>query len=85
MSAILRLKMSISSVKKVCDQNGEQSAEEIALQAVYGPEGSANSQWSKWTPSAGLTMYVTNPQAFGKVLPGQFYYVDLIPTSKDSL
>ena len=85
MSASLRLKMSIASVKSGCDQSGTKVNEEIALQAVYGPEGSANAQWSKWTPSANLTMYVTNPGAFGKVLPGQFYYVDLIPTDKDSL
>lgn len=85
MSATLRLKMSISSVKSSCDQNGVKSSEEIALQAVYGPEGSPNAQWSKWTPSANLTMHVSNPAAFGKVLPGQFYFVDLIPTDKDSI
>lgn len=84
-NAALRLKMSIASVKSSCDQNGDKVVEEISLQAVYGPEGSANSQWSKWTPTASLTMYVTNPSAFGKVLPGQFYFVDLVPTTKDAL
>ena len=77
--------MSIASVKSSCDQSGKKVGEEIALQAVSGPEGSPNSQWSKWTPSASLTMYVTNPGAFGKVLPGQFYFVDLIPTDKDGI
>jgi hypothetical protein len=85
MSATLRLKMSISSVKSSCDQSGAKVSEEIALQAVYGPEGSANSQWSKWTPSANLTMHVSNPGAFGRVLPGEFYYVDLIKSDKDSI
>jgi hypothetical protein len=85
MSATLRLKMSIASVKSGCDQSGEKTSEEIALQAVYGPEGSANARWSKWTPSANLTMYVSNPDAFGKVLPGQFFFVDITPTDKDSL
>lgn len=85
MSATLRLKMSIASVKSSCDQSGAKVSEEIALQAVYGPEGSANSQWSKWTPSAGLTMHVSNPGAFGRVLPGEFYYVDLIKTDKDGI
>jgi hypothetical protein len=84
MSATLRLKMSIASVKSSCDQSGAKVSEEIALQAVYGPEGSANSQWSKWTPSAGLTMHVSNPGAFGRVLPGEFYFVDLIKTDKDA-
>jgi hypothetical protein len=85
MTAKLRLKMSIASVKSSCDQSGAKVGEEIALQAAYGPEGSANSQWSKWTPSANLTMYVTNPHAFDRVLPGQFYFVDLIPTTKEAI
>lgn len=85
MSATLRLKMSIGSVKSHCDMNGEKSGEEIILQAVYGPEGTPNAQWSKWTPSANLTMHVNNPSAFGKVLPGQFFFVDLIPTTKDAI
>jgi hypothetical protein len=85
MTATLRLKMFIASVKSGCDQSGAKVNEAIDLQAVYGPEGSANSQWSKWTPSASLTMYVTNPGAFGRVLPGQFYFVDLIETDKESM
>ncbi len=84
-TATLRLKMWIASVKSSCAPDGSKSGEEIALQAVYGPEGSPNAQWSKWTPSASLTMYVTNPDAFGKVLPGQFYFVDLVPTDKDGI
>jgi hypothetical protein len=85
MSAILRCKMSVGSVKSSCDQNGDKNSEEISLQAVYGPEGSPNAQWSKWTPSAGLNIHISNPAAFGKVLPGQFFFVDLIPTDKDGI
>jgi hypothetical protein len=85
MNAVLRCKMSVGSVKSSCDANGDKVAEEIALQAVYGPEGSPNAQWSKWTPSAGLTMYISNPGAFGKVLPGQFFFVDIILTDKDAI
>ena len=83
--AVLRLKMSIASVKSSCDQTGAKISEEVALQAAYGPEGSPNAQWSKWSPSAGLTMQINNPGAFGKVLPGQYYFVDLIPTDKDAI
>jgi hypothetical protein len=78
--------MVVNSVKKICDNQGAISQEEIGLNAVYDnkPE-SANAQWSRWTPSASLTMAISNSQAFGKVLPGQFVFVDLIPTEKDSL
>jgi hypothetical protein len=84
--AVLRLKMLVNSVKTVHGSDGEPQQQELALSAVYSnKEGSANSQWSRWTPSASLTMTVSNPAAFGKVLPGQFVYVDLIPTDKDAV
>ena len=84
--AVLRLKMNVNSVKTVHGNEGEPYQQELALSAVYSnKEGSANAQWSKWTPSASLTMTVSNPAAFGKVLPGQFVYVDITPTDKDSI
>jgi hypothetical protein len=84
-SKVLRLKMLVQEVKNIVDNKGEKSQEEIRLNFVYGEEGTPNRQWSKWTPSAGLTMTINNPDAFGKVLPGQFMYVDLTPCEKDSL
>jgi hypothetical protein len=81
--AVLRLKCVVSSVKSVADAEGNKSQEELALSAVYsGSE--ANKQWSKYTPIASLTMTISNPAAFGKVLPGQFVFVDLTPTDKES-
>ncbi len=83
-NATLRLKMSVSSVNTLCDGTGAKVQEEIFLQAVYGPENSPNGQWSKWTPCARLMISVSNSAAFDKVLPGQFFFVELIPTTKDS-
>lgn len=86
MAAVLRLKMSVTSVKKISDNEGKPCQEEVSLTAVYSSEeGSANKQWSKWTPSGSLYMVISNPDAFGKVLPGQFMFVDLTPTDKESL
>lgn len=86
MSAALRLKMVVNSVKKVCDANGGITQEEISLMAVYSNlPGSANAQWCKWTPSASFSFSVSNPGAFDKVLPGRFFFVDLTETDKDSL
>lgn len=83
---MLRLKMVVNTVTRNADQNGDINSEEITASAVYSDkEGSANKQWSKWTPSGQLRFNVNNPDALGKVLPGQFYYVDLTPTDKDSL
>lgn len=85
-NAVLRLKMTVNRVATIHDNEGQPYQQEIALTAVYSnKEGSANAQWSKWTPSASLTMTVSNTAAFNKVQPGQFVYVDLIPTDKDSI
>ena len=83
--AVLRAKFSVYSVKKVCDGNGDVTQEEVQLSAVYGADGSANKQWSQWTPSGSLTMSISNKAAFDKLRPGQFFFVDLILTDKDSL
>lgn len=81
-----RLKMVVNTVKVDIDQDGNNIGESITLSAVYSEkEDAANKQWSKWTPSGQLTYYVTNPPALGKIRPGMFFYVDLIPTDKDSL
>lgn len=85
MTAALRLKMTVHTVKWSANEKGEKVSEELTLGAVYGPEGSPNAQWSKWTPSASLTMQINNPSAFGKVLPGQFVFVDLTITDKDAV
>lgn len=85
MTATLRLKMRISWVKQICDEYGKIRSEEIVLAAVYGKEGSPNAQWAKYTPAAQLIMQIDNPAALGKVLPEQFYFVDLIQTDKDAI
>lgn len=78
--------MTIGSVKSCADSEGNKTQEELSLNAVYSNKpDSANAQWCKWTPSAQFSFTISNPGAFGKVLPGQFVYVDITPTDKDSL
>lgn len=85
-AATLRLKLQVGSVKRCADSGGNITAEEVSLNAVYdNREDSANAQWCKWTPFGQFSFTISNPAALGKVLPGQFYFVDLIPTDKDSL
>lgn len=81
-----RLKLVVNTVSRNIDGSDNTSSEQITLSAVISDkEGSANKQWSKWTPSAGLNFVVSNPVVFGRFRPGQFYYLDLIETDKDSL
>lgn len=82
---MLRLKMNVQSVKRIADGEGHITGEEIELSAVYGKDGTANAQWSKWTPFGHLKFTVSNPDAFGKLLPGGFVFVDLSPAEKDSI
>ncbi len=82
----LRLKMVVNTVKRVANNDGSVQAEEITMSAVYSDkEGSPNKQWSKWTPTGSLSFTVTNPAAFDQVLPGKFFYADLIECDKDAI
>jgi hypothetical protein len=81
-----RLKMVVNTVKRSANDSGEIQSEEITLSAVASSkEGSVNAQWSKWTPFCNLSFTVNNPNVFGRILPGQFYYVDLERCDKDAL
>lgn len=76
---MLRAKVRVSEVVHVKNANGETESERVTLQAVYGPEGSENAQWSKWTPSANFSLQINNPDAIGKLSSGHEYYVDFTP------
>lgn len=85
MSAIIRAKMYVNTVS-LHDYGGETKTEEVTLSAVTSSvEGSANKQWAKYTPSGQLKMSIDNPLAQGRMKPGQYFYVDLIPCEKESL
>jgi hypothetical protein len=80
--AIMRCKMRVNWVKQSMSAEGKVESEEISLQAVYGPEGSENARWSRWTPSAQFSITVNNPEAFGRLSKGGEYFVDFIPVEK---
>lgn len=82
----LRLKMVVNTVLREADQNGEIQSEQLTLSAVYSDvEGSPNKLWSQWTPQGQLKFTVNNKAALGKVLPGQFYFLDMVQCEKDSI
>lgn len=82
----VRMKLVVNTVAEHGDQTAGKTGEEITLSAVYSEkEGSANQTWSKWTPTGNLKFFVTNPEVFGQFRPGQFYFADLVETTKDAL
>lgn len=76
------MKALVGSVRKVVDHLGAPTCEEVALQAVYN-DGGVNASWCKWTPHINFNFTISNPHAWDKIRPGQFYYIDLTETSKD--
>lgn len=66
--------MKIESVTKT------EYSEELKLSAVYsGDKNSEDNTFSEATPSAVLTMQITNKELHGKFAPGQKFYVDFTP------
>jgi hypothetical protein len=58
MSERLRAKFRVQTIGHT------EGARLLDLGAVYGKDGTANGQWSKFTPVGRLTMTVTNEAAF---------------------
>ena len=71
--------MRVSSVTHSKEADGTTSQEQVQLTAVYGPEGSENANWSKWTPAASFTIHINNPHAFGALSKGHEFFVDFTP------
>ena len=57
----------------------EGESREYSFSPVYGKDGSANADWSKWTPNGSLKMTINNPACFDKFETGQEYYLDFTP------
>ena len=58
-------------------------ADAVAFIPVYGKDGTANNQWSKWTPSGELKLYITNPALKDRFEVGKCYFVDLSDAPED--
>jgi hypothetical protein len=75
----VRAKFMCSSVTKNHD-----GGEGVALYAANGKNGTANAQWSKWTPGGNLTLTISNPEAQGRLVPGRYYFIDIDETTEDA-
>lgn len=77
----MRAKMKVSGITQY---GNPVSSEALAFTAVaaneYPADGSdENNTFAKWTPSAGLTMSITNPALLGQFKIGDTYYLDFTP------
>ena len=77
MRATVRAKLVCTSILNPGwkDADGRQ----VNFMAVYGQDGSDNASWSAATPSATLSMYITNPAAYEQFAEGKSYFLDFTP------
>jgi hypothetical protein len=47
--------------------------------------GPGNESYSKWTPSGGLNMCITNPDAFSQFEAGKVYDILITPTVEEKV
>lgn len=77
----MRAKMTIESVQVYRNKAGV-TQETIKMRAVakqgdYPSDGSdEDNSYAKFSPSATLEIAIANPELFGELNPGEFYYVD---------
>lgn len=73
---VMRAKMRINSIEKY------ETSEALNLLAVSKDEGypenglDENNTFAKFTPSANLSIHITNPDLVGKFKAGESYYLD---------
>jgi hypothetical protein len=75
----VRAKMKCYAVDRMKDGKPDTTCAEIRMMAVYDDGDPTNKSWSQATPSASVTMFVTNPAAIEAFEPGKNYFVDFTP------
>jgi hypothetical protein len=78
----MRAKLQVSDVKV------DQACDTVRFHAVsrndgYPEDGSdENNTFARFSPSASLEIQIANPELFGKLRPGQTFYVDFTPADQ---
>ncbi len=68
---MMRAKLTVESVQKLQDD------ESVVFRTKYNCEDSPeDNNYSKYTPSATATFWISNPNLIGKFSVGQQFYVD---------
>lgn len=73
---MVRCKMVCTEKAERFNQWNQQAGKDnvtVKLTAANGPQ---NQTWSKYTPSGGIELQITNPEAFEQFKLGQAYFVD---------
>lgn len=69
--------MQVQQVTNFGSQVQEVKMHPVCGNKPFGPNGeSEDNSFSRWSPSGELTLRITNPDLFGKIEPGQKFYLD---------
>ena len=76
---MMRAKMKVSAVK-ITEYGEVIEAAPVCGDRAFGPNGeSEDNTFARFTPAGSLSLTVSNPDLFGKIKPGQKFYVDFTP------
>lgn len=75
----VRAKFKVFNVERSKDTKPGEEWAKVEMQAAYNDGDPSNASWSKYTPSASCSMYITNPSAIEAFEVGKFYFVDFTP------
>lgn len=79
--------MNIRAKFKVTTVERHETCDVVKMSAVcpdkFGPDGeSEDNNFARFTPTADLSMNITNPKIIGKIQPGTKYYLDFTPVEE---
>ena len=86
--ALMRAKLKAFYVREhFYGKDGAKSGEEVSFHAVaaskYPEDGSdEDNTFAKWTPSANLSIQITNPALLDLIKVGDEFYVDFTPVNE---
>lgn len=80
----VRAKFKVFNIERSKDADPAGVWAKVEMQAAYNDGDPSNASWSKWTPSAQCTMFITNPSAVDAFEVGKFYFVDFTPVEQVS-
>ena len=77
---MMTAKMQVHSVAENRDTEGRVTFEQINMAPVctkpFDADGnSEDNTYARWTPSGRIDLTITNPNLFGKIKPGQRFYL----------
>ena len=77
----MRAKMKLVSTKKVSETQEDLNFSAVCANAFDAEGNDENNTYSKWTPTANLSMSITNPALMDKFTVGQEFYLDFTPVN----